>query len=230
MENQWHDKAKSKWDDTADSWHSRTTSMWEKGSRKDIIPFFTKHISAESHVVDLGCGDGYGSYLLYKNGYSVVGMDLSDQMVSLAKKNETEGLSFLQGDLAALPFQNYQFNAAMAINSLEWTKDPLHSLREIHRILHPDGSLLLGILGPTAHPRSNSLPRLRGEEVICNTMMPWECKQLAEEEGFTLKGEAWVWKESVPKQVREMDMPAELKQALTFMTLLLFQKGVIGNG
>ncbi|MEI5907272.1 class I SAM-dependent methyltransferase [Bacillus spongiae] len=206
-------------------WHNRTRMMWEKGSRKQIIPFFAKHTPFKSSVVDLGCGDGYGSFLLHELGYKVVGMDLSEKMVSIAKKNEKKDLSFLQGDLASLPFKTEQFDAAMAINSLEWTKDPLHSLREIKSVLKPGGTVLLGILGPTAHPRTNSFPRLRGEPFICNTMMPWECKQLAEEEGFKVIGEEWVWKESVPQIVRRSTMPEELKEALTFMTLILLKKG-----
>jgi 2-polyprenyl-3-methyl-5-hydroxy-6-metoxy-1,4-benzoquinol methylase len=32
-------------------------------------------------VVDVGCGDEYGSYKLYKEGYDVIGVDLSSEMI-----------------------------------------------------------------------------------------------------------------------------------------------------
>ena len=41
----------------------------------------------------------------------------------------------------------------MAINSLEWTEEPLRALNEIKRVLKSDGYACIAILGPTAKPR-----------------------------------------------------------------------------
>lgn len=39
------------------------------------------------NIIDLGCGMGYGSYLLRKDGHLVVGLDYSDKAIEYAQKN-----------------------------------------------------------------------------------------------------------------------------------------------
>ncbi|PFA70106.1 SAM-dependent methyltransferase [Bacillus sp. AFS015802] len=220
---EWHTSAKTRWEDNADHWHSKSVDMWTAGSRKAVIPFFVKYIGDARTVADLGCGDGYGSYLLYEKGFAVTGMDFSKKMVEIAKKQERGNLSFVQGDLRSLPFQDEQFDAVMAINSVEWTEYPLHTLNEIERVVDKDGYICIGLLGPTAHPRENAYPRLHGEEAICNTMMPWELEMLARDKGWKKIGEDWVYKKGVKPSLTD-PLSNELKQALTFMTLFMFQK------
>ncbi|RIW33074.1 class I SAM-dependent methyltransferase [Bacillus salacetis] len=224
----WHDSARERWDDNAGSWHSRSVQMWTEGSRKDIVPFIMRNVPSGSSLADLGCGDGFGSFLLNSKGYDVTGMDLSEKMVEFAKKQERKGLNFLQGDLSSPPFEKGEFDAVMMINSLEWTQDPLEALRKASDIIKVDGRLCIGILGPTAHPRENSLPRLHGEDVICNTMMPWELEKLAADNGMVKEDEAWVFKKGVPSKLIE-NLSLELKQALTFMTLFMFRKTLNGG-
>lgn len=86
------------------------------------------------------------------------------------------------------------------------------------------GILLLGILGPTAGPRGHSYRRLYGEATIQNTMMPWEAKQLASENGYVLLEEEPVYKEGVPAELANR-LPAELREALSFLTLFVLKKG-----
>ena len=218
----WHSNAKNLWNSNANNWHSKTVENWSNGSRKKIIPFFSKHIDKGLDVGDLGCGDGYGSYLLFNNGYEVTGMDFSEQMVEIAKKQEKAGLKFIQGDLSSLPFEDKRFHAVMAINSIEWTESPLHTLNEMERVVKDGGFICIGLLGPTAHPRDNSYPRLYGEDSICNTLMPWELERLASEKGWKKIDEEWVYKKGVNDTLTG-SLSNELKQALTFMTLFMFK-------
>ncbi len=220
----WHDQAKQKWDTFADHWNSRSVDMWTNGSRKDIIPFVKTHMEAGIHLADLGCGDGFGSFLLHKDGFRVTGVDISEQMIQHASKHASDGLEFIQGDLAHLPFNNETLDGAIAINSFEWTEDPLHSLNEVYRILRPKGRFCIGILGPTAGPRENSFSRLIGEPAICNTMMPWEFRELARTHHWTVVDEFYVLKNGiVSSQVNQFSN--DLKQAVSFMTLFLLEKG-----
>lgn len=220
---EWHTSAKTRWEDNADHWHSKSVEMWTTGSRKAVIPFFHEYAGKARTVADLGCGDGYGSYLLYEKGYWVTGMDFSRNMIELAKEQERDNLSFVQGDLNSLPFDGGQFDAVMAINSVEWTENPLHTLNEIERIVRKDGFICIGLLGPTAHPRENAYPRLQGKEVICNTMMPWELEKLAQDKGWKKVVEDYIYKKGV-KPTHTDNLSNELKQALTFTTLFMFQK------
>lgn len=220
----WQKEAEEQWDNRAEFWNERSTNMWEIGSRKDIIPFVEKHMSSGSSILDIGCGDGYGSYKLYKSGYNVVGMDLSNEMIARAKKRlHNEEISFLQGDIGNLPFDDNSSDGIMVINVLEWTELPSKALLEIHRVLKNDGFLCVGVLGPTAGPRANSYPRIHGEKAICNTMMPWEFQKLATESNFQYVDGFGVYKEEV-KPHHYKDLALDLQQALTFMWVFMLRK------
>ncbi|MDL4843171.1 class I SAM-dependent methyltransferase [Aquibacillus rhizosphaerae] len=220
----WHQKAREQWDEKAEFWNQSSKGMWENGSRKTIIPFIEKHMPKGRYIADLGCGDGFGSLKLYQAGYRVVGIDLSKEMIERAKKeSEHNQLAFVEGDLTSLPFKNETFSGLMAVNSIEWTEKPLKALNEMHRVLKKDHLLCLGLLGPTAAPRSNSYQRLYESSVICNTMMPWEFEQLAKENGWEVIDSLGVYKQGVREELIK-DLPSDLKQALTFMWLFMIRK------
>ncbi|WP_238941991.1 class I SAM-dependent methyltransferase [Bacillus sp. REN10] len=219
----WTINAKDQWNEKANDWHAKSKQMWETGSRKDLVAFLAAHVQPPALVADLGCGDGYGSLKLHEQGYEVVGVDLSDKMVELAKAYNQEGMTFYQADLVQLPFEKESIQAIMAINSLEWTESPKDVLAEVKRVLVPKGKICAAILGPTAGPRTNSYPRLIGKKVVMNTMMPWEFSKLAFEQGFQLKDEYHVYKEGIIDE-HVANLPNQLKQALTFMTVFMLEK------
>ncbi|WP_420843806.1 class I SAM-dependent methyltransferase [Lentibacillus sediminis] len=220
----WEREAEAAWDGRAEFWHSRSEKMWERGSRKDILPFIEKHLQKGSRVLDIGCGDGYGTLKLCAAGYQASGMDLSSEMIALAKERAgLSGVSFLQGDVSELPYEDASLDAVMAINVLEWTASPMKALGEMSRVVKEGGLIFAGILGPTAGPRANSYPRLHGEPAICNTMMPWEFGQLAGEQQLAYIDGFGVYKEGV-KQQHYQELSLELQQALTFMWVFMLRK------
>lgn len=57
--------------------------------------FFKKRVSAGSSVLDLGCGTGHLGVHLTKDGYSYTGIDISEDMLTLAKvKQDDNQLEF----------------------------------------------------------------------------------------------------------------------------------------
>lgn len=221
----WHKYAEQKWDSFAANWASSSRNMWETGSRKDIISFFKSYVPSGSSVCDLGCGDGYGSMKLLSEGYEVIGLDISKEMVDLAKKRlKDEHIDFIHGDISDLPFQDQQLDSIMAINSLEWTENPLETLNEVKRVLKNEGIACFGILGPTAGPRkAHSFKRLYGEKVIMNSMLPWEFEKMALENGWELIGDWWVEKNEVNRN-SYLNLSKELQQSLSFMWLFMLKK------
>lgn len=219
----WLKASEQKWDDQAESWNASSKDMWEDGSRKDIVPFFSKHVFEGAKICDLGCGDGYGSFKLALAGFNVVGVDVSSEMIEKARELTKETTAtFQKGNISELDISDDFFDAAIAINSIEWTQSPLEVLKEMKRVVKKDGFICIGLLGPTAAPRMNSFRRLYGEEVVCNTMMPWELEQLANENGLIKVDELGVYKRGV-EQINVQLLTNELRQALTFMWLFMFQ-------
>ncbi|WP_223701956.1 class I SAM-dependent methyltransferase [Sutcliffiella deserti] len=220
----WNKETEKQWNERADYWHQNSENMWLKGSRSTIIPFIKDRLQAGSSILDAGCGDGFGSYLLAENNYKVTGIDIAEKMINRAiEKRDHPNIIFKQGDLTKLPIENENVDAIMAINSIEWVEHPLDVLDEFRRITKEKGILFLGLLGPTAGPRANSFPRLYDQKAICNTMMPWEFEQLAQENGWELLDGMPVYKEEA-KKIDDSALPRHLKQALTFMWLFMLQK------
>jgi ubiquinone/menaquinone biosynthesis C-methylase UbiE len=218
----WVNEAEKQWNEKSKFWNKNSREMWEKGSRKTIVPFFMQYVEKGSSVCDLGCGDGYGSFKLAQAGYNVLGIDLSEDMIKLAKStHKLDNLQFQKGNMGELS-NEWQVDGIIAINSLEWTEDPRAVLLEMKKVVKPGGYLCVGILGPTAAPRSNSFRRLYGEEVICNTMMPWEFQQLALENGWKKVADLPVYKRGVDEQLVNK-LSDELKQALSFMWVFMFR-------
>lgn len=223
--NDWQMEAMKQWDEKAQYWKEHSKEMWETGSRSLIIPFFTNFVHSPAKVADIGCGDGYGSYKLYKEGFDVSGIDISPFMINIAKGRETERLRFNQASITNMPFEADEFDAIISINCIEWTEDPLESLNHLQLIVKSRGILCIGILGPTAHPRNKSFRRLYGEKVICHTIMPWEFEHLAIENGWKTIDGFGVYKKGVTDHhIGSLSM--ELKQALSFMWVFLFEKTI----
>lgn len=223
----WKDQSEKLWNERAENWNSRSEKMWENGSRKEIIPFFQKYVKKNAKVCDLGCGDGYGSYKLTQAGYEVTGVDVSEEMLEKAAAVNAGGSAkFLKGDMENVPVKNRQFDAVLAINSLEWTESPLNVLNEMKRILKDDGIVCIGILGPTAGPRVNSYRRLYGEKVVCNTIMPWELEKLAGENGWEKLDEYPVLKKEA-EELAKGSLSNEMKQVLSFMYIFIFKLGSV---
>ncbi|WP_453995595.1 class I SAM-dependent methyltransferase [Bacillus nitroreducens] len=220
----WHEEAQKQWDNRAGFWSKQSQAMWNSGSRSSIIPLFSKYLEDNALILDAGCGDGYGSFLLSERGFTVKGVDISSEMVEKANnRSRSNKLTFTQADLTALPFKNDHFSGVMAINSIEWTENPLEAIKEIRRVTKQEGIFCAGILGPTAGPRQNAYLRLYGEKVIQNTMMPWEFEQMALENGWSLVDGQPVYKDAV-NTVNTKGLPRELKQALSFMWVFILKK------
>ncbi|RSK27318.1 class I SAM-dependent methyltransferase [Bacillus sp. HMF5848] len=223
--NEFQIRVEKEWNNRAKFWSQRSRTMWETGSRKDIIPFFSKHVPKHASVLDVGCGDGYGAYKLNERGYNITGIDISEEMIKECEKHkgETE-ITFLKRDLCSLDnsFQE-SFDAILAINVFEWTPSPLSSLHTCRQILRDKGKLCIGILGPTAGPRLNSFERLYNREALCHTIMPWELSKLAKENGWIEIANYGVYKDAVKDNNLE-GLPLQLHQALSFMWVFMFEK------
>jgi SAM-dependent methyltransferase len=99
-------------------------------------------------VLDLGCGPGFTTLdLLDAVGPTggAVGVDVSDAMLGVAARRCAghPGARFVPGDATALPVEDGRFDAALAVQVLEYVADVPAALAELHRALHPGGRLVV---------------------------------------------------------------------------------------
>ncbi|GEN32014.1 ubiquinone/menaquinone biosynthesis C-methylase UbiE [Cerasibacillus quisquiliarum] len=224
----WEDKVKSEWKARAKTWDMKSASMWDNGSRKEIIPFIQKHIKKGAKILDVGCASGYGTNKLHLAGYQAEGVDISEKMIELAKRR-FPNVPFTTASIDKLPFSDQSYDAMMVVNVLEWTSHPYKAMVELKRVLKSNGYLCIGILGPTAGPRNHGYRRLYGENVIINTMMPWEFSQLATELGFEQIADFGVDKKETEGKDFS-DLPKKLQQSLAFMWVFMLRNSKkVGN-
>ena len=107
----------------------------------------------EAAILDLCCGQGRHALEMAKRGYSnVFGLDRSHYLIARARKiNKSKGFNvvFKEGDARKLPYHTDKFDAVMiAGNSFGYfdsVKDDLTILRDVMRVLKPNGKLLIEI-------------------------------------------------------------------------------------
>lgn len=105
-------------------------------------------------VLDLGCGEGYCSRELASRGArSVMGIELSAEMVELARAQEKElqqGVVYHQGDVTQLEASDASYDLAVGVfvyNYLD-TKAMRASFAEVFRVLRPGGHFVFSVPHP----------------------------------------------------------------------------------
>lgn len=100
--------------------------------------------SQGSRVLDVGCGTGRWVRRLEERGLSVVGIDQSSEMLSLARKRGTLSL-MVSGEAQNLPFRDESFECVSAVTVIQHIppQEQVRALSEMVRVLRPGGYLFL---------------------------------------------------------------------------------------
>ena len=106
---------------------------------------FAAPLVAGLDVLDVACGEGYGSALLATRAATVIGADIAPSAVEHARARyaAVANLEFRQADCAALPFADASFDAVVSFETIEHITAQEAFLDEIRRVLRPDGLLIL---------------------------------------------------------------------------------------
>lgn len=96
-------------------------------------------------VLDAGCGTGAVISLLHekypKKHYT--GIDLSENMIEVARRKAIPDVEFVQGDCEELPFADNSFDAVLCSMSFHHYPNPERFFASVFRVLRPGGRLIL---------------------------------------------------------------------------------------
>lgn len=125
------------------------TDSHERASHRLLLPFVEPHLRAHlkagDAVLDLGCGNGYVTSWLAKQGYAPVGVDAADDGVAVAKAAHP-GIRFVRASVGDADFREKvggPFPVVVALEVIEHLYDPGALFDRAREVLAPGGALVL---------------------------------------------------------------------------------------
>jgi ubiquinone/menaquinone biosynthesis C-methylase UbiE len=153
--------------------HAALQSVWEHIYR---YRFASQHVPGRD-VLDVACGEGYGSASLLKAGArSVIGVDVDPATCEYARQKY--GIDARQGNATALPFAADSFDLVVSFETIEHVAEPTRFLDECARVLKRGGHLVISTpnvkaYNPTNDPNHN----------------PFHCSEMTESEFLSAVGQ-----------------------------------------
>ena len=96
-------------------------------------------------ALDLGCGEGYFTNALAEMGFDCVGVDISEKVLA-ENRQKYPTLRFEFQDLQQpLNFDDHSFDLVWCSEVLEHLCDPLHTIKEIERVLCVGGGSIVTV-------------------------------------------------------------------------------------
>ena len=104
-------------------------------------------------VLDLACGEGYGSYLLAKSAKSVVAIDIDENSIKHARnKYIKQNIEFKVGSITEVPIAGeHLFEVVVCFEALEHIEDHHKLLSQVKRLLTADGVFIVSTPNKTVY-------------------------------------------------------------------------------
>lgn len=103
-----------------------------------------RDLVAGKRVLDIACGEGYGSSMLAEVAVAVTGVDISNEAVLHAEATYVKpNLTYLEGSATALPFADASFEVVVSFETIEHLAGQAEMVSELRRVLRPEGILII---------------------------------------------------------------------------------------
>jgi len=138
------------WDGNEGAFWTAQAQRFDETLANSHGPFLAAaEIRERDRVLDVGCGTGQATRdaaRIATNG-SALGVDLSSQMIALARKTaaaeDLDNVEFGHADAQIHPFETAEFDVVISRMGSMFFGDPTAALANLHRALRPGGRLAL---------------------------------------------------------------------------------------
>ncbi len=105
-----------------------------------VLPLVTS-----KNVLDVACGEGYGSALMSRHAAAVHGVDISTEAIAHGRNAyaDRSNLEFVEASCTQLPFEAAKFDVVVSFETIEHIHEQAAFLDEVRRVLKPEGVLIL---------------------------------------------------------------------------------------
>ncbi|MEE2640532.1 MAG: class I SAM-dependent methyltransferase [Planctomycetota bacterium] len=144
--------------------------------------------SPPARLLDFGCGTGWTSWMLSRMGYSVVGQDISPDMIQCANQNKfrnaAEELNFRVCDYEELDYED-EFDCALFFDCLHHAVDEKLALESAFRALKKGGICVAHEPGTGHAEEEHTRREVDRYQVTEKDMPPKKIRSMAREIGFS---------------------------------------------
>lgn len=120
-------------------------------------------------ILDVGCAGSMFPLLLKSLGNYVMGIDLKPYPM-------TDKFDFVQGDICIDRGVNDFFNVVTAISTIEHIKESYKAIKEIHRILKPNGLFLMTIPYSFGKARQTKFHFIHNKDTLAKLIKDFDIK------------------------------------------------------
>ena len=151
----WKEEVRQDWTKAARGWRKWHLQMAEMGRAATDSIIQIAQVTPGTKVLDLAIGTGEPalsiSEMVGLNGH-VTATDLVPQMLEVAEENARQrgitNITFQQADAESLPFTDQTFDVVTCRFGVMFFPNVGRALREIHRVVRPDGRVAFIAWGP----------------------------------------------------------------------------------
>lgn len=186
------------YDQQAARWWDETAPIYPLNFLNPLrFQYFDRHVPRWQglHVLDVGCGGGYTCEFLARRGAQVTGVDQSWACIQAAQAHaQQQGwtIAYRAGAAEQLPYADDRFDVVVCVDVLEHVRDVGQTLREVRRVLKPNGLFCFDTVNRTLRSRlvmiwllENLLREIpRGLHDWRQFIQPQELRSLSHRAGF----------------------------------------------
>jgi len=122
-------------------------------SSRNLAPYRARTIAAaRGRVLEIGVGSGLNLPLYGPEVSEIVAIDPSAELLALAGRHADPRTTLITASAEALPFAKVSFDSVVTTWTLCSIPSAAQALREVHRVLRPDGRLLFAEHGLAPEP------------------------------------------------------------------------------
>lgn len=112
---------------------------------------------SEKNILDIACGEGYGTNLLSKYAEKITGIDIDIDTITKAKKKYNNSkIKFKPGSILEIPEIKQTFDVIVCFETLEHIDNHQIAMDELKRVLKQGGLLIISTPNKISYSKSNT--------------------------------------------------------------------------
>lgn len=137
------DRIRRYWDDRSVTYDNSPGHSGLENAWRNVL---SEIFHGKMRILDVGTGTGFLAILLAELGHEVVGIDLSEGMLSVAREKAGKAgvsVDFRIADAESLPFDDGSFDATICRHVLWTLPNPEKAVREWSRVVRSGGKIVV---------------------------------------------------------------------------------------